>query len=152
MKVNLGCAKKCAGYVCVDIRGGEGIVKADVYDWLMANHGNCEEIKSKNLLEHLPNPAVFLELCHQSLKQGGRFELITDNAEFIPFYFPFWIRHTGIGAHSLNAYALDHCDSIHYMIFTKMHLKNLLKLAGFEKINVRRITLGSRLLARCSKT
>ena len=147
-RVNLGCPKKCLGWTCVDRRG---VPSLDVYDWLehRAKTGDpVYEIRTKNLLEHLPDVGRFLALCNQVLSKGGRLDLITDNAEFLPFYFPFWIRHTGIGAHAVNQYALDNCDSAHFAIFTAMHLKNLMKWAGFRSVTVARVTLGARLLAR----
>ena len=89
-----------------------------------------------------------MKLCHSVLKEEGRITLITDNAEFVPFYLPFWLRHSGIGAHSINKYAIDHCDSVHYMVFTKMHLENLFSVSGFRNITTRRIKFGARLEAR----
>lgn len=147
MKVNLGCPQKCDGWVCVDRRGDPSW---DVYEWLEEMKTSGREvgaIKSKNLLEHLPDPGRFLALCHDVLSHGSRIEIITDNAEFLPFYLPLWVRRTGVGAHSVNMYALDHCGSVHYMIFTQMHLVNLMRNAGFKRVSVSRVTMGARLRA-----
>jgi 2-polyprenyl-3-methyl-5-hydroxy-6-metoxy-1,4-benzoquinol methylase len=111
---------------------------------------SVRELKSKNLLEHLPDPGRFLRLCRNILETGGSLTLITDNAAFMPFYLPLWVRHTGIGAHVVNRYALDHCDSVHYMVFTKMHLENLLRSSGFRRVAVRTILAGSRLEAKAT--
>jgi hypothetical protein len=146
-RVNLGCPKKCPGWLCVDRRGEP---PWDVYDWLeyiLVRGESVGEIRTKNLLEHLPDPGRFFTLCYAVLAYGGKLDLITDNAEFLPFYFPFWARRMGIGAHSINQYAIDHCDSVHYAIFTSMHLRNLMERAGFRAISVRRITMGARLRA-----
>ena len=151
LRVKLGCPTKCAGWTCVDWRGNPS---RDVYDWLeeaVANGVAVAEIRTKNLLEHLPDPGRFLALCHKALSRGARMELITDNAEFLPFYLPFWARGTGIGAHAVNRYAIDNCDSVHYMIFTPMHLENLMRHAGFRRVMVSRITVGSRLRATACK-
>lgn len=147
MKVNLGCPKKCDGWVCIDRRGDPPY---DVYDWLehARKQGQpMEEIKTKNLLEHLTDPGRFLNLCYEVLAKDGRLDLITDNAEFILFYLPFWARRLGIGAHAVNQYALDHCNSVHFMIFTTMHLRNLMDNAGFRSVSVNRLTFGARLRA-----
>lgn len=150
-RVNLGCPVKHDGWICVDRRGDP---PWDVFDWLEeASHRGLvvTEMKTKNLLEHLPDPGRFLRLCFDVLAKGGRIDLITDNAEWLPFYFPFWVRRMGIGAHSVNQYAIDHCDSVHYMIFTPMHLENLMRNAGFKHVIVNRITLGARLHATAHK-
>lgn len=146
-RVNLGCPDVCPGWTCVDRRGAHSW---DVYEWLEGMKqigGVTREFRTKNLLEHLPDPGRFLRLCHDVLRKGGRITIVTDNAGFIPFYIPLWIRHTGVGAHVVNRYAIDHCDSVHYMVFTKMHLENLLRASGFKEVTVRTILLGSRLEA-----
>lgn len=152
----MGCPKYCDrnaddyNITCVDINPKDTrVIKADVLEYLMYLDKTYEHIYSKNLLEHLPNVGTFLFYCHAALKIGGTIDIITDNAEFVPFYWPLgWILHTGIGAHAQNGYALAHCDSIHYGIFTKMHLRNLLENAGFHDVRVRRTWLGARLEAR----
>ena len=116
-------------------------------DYLRSTDDRFETVYSKNLLEHLPNPGVFLAGCYSILKHGGRAIVITDNAEFMPFYLPFWVKHIGVGAHAVNAYALNHCDSVHYAVFTKMHLANLMSDAGFKDTSVRRVFYGARLQA-----
>jgi predicted SAM-dependent methyltransferase len=151
LKVNLGCPKRCSGWTCIDKRGEP---QWDVYDWLEAmksERNTVTELRTKNLLEHLPDPGSFLRLCRQVLQRGGKFTLITDNAAFIPFYFAIWVRHFGVGAHSVNRYAVDNCNSVHYMVFTKMHLENLLNVSGFTKVTVRPILMGSRLEARATR-
>lgn len=142
--LNLGCPKAHKGQVCVDRRKG-GTVQADVYDYLEGGTEKFAEIRSKNLLEHVPDPGRLIRLAASRLERGGTLEIITDNAEFLPFYLPFWARHTGIGAHARPEYALDHCGSPHLMIFTKMHLRNLAELAGLEVREVRRTMFGARL-------
>ncbi len=148
--VNLGCPRYCEGLTCVDVHPlDERVVEANVFDWLSEQDSSVDAIFSKNLLEHLPDPGVFLNLCHNALKPNGILSLITDNAEFFPFYFPFYLTRTGIGAHSCDAYAMSkRCNETHhFMVFTKMHLRNLLEDAGFEVIKIKRITFGIRLLA-----
>jgi len=150
LRVNLGCPNYCDGWTCVDLNPRDSrVVKANVFDWLFENDVECDEIFSKNLLEHLPDPGDFLKRCVQNLKYGGKMSLITDNAEFFPFYFPFFLVKTGIGAHSKDEYAMSkHCNETHhYSIFTKMHLRNLFEYAGFGDIVVKRVLYGVRLKA-----
>lgn len=146
-KLKLGCPYYCKDFTCVDVRQIDPqVIKQDVYDYLeITNDIEYEYIYSKNLLEHLPNVGRFLNLCYNNLANNGKLEIITDNAEFIPFYFPFWIKHTGIGAHSNNDYALNHCNSKHYSIFTKMHLINLFEYSRFKNIKAERIMYNARL-------
>lgn len=146
MNLKLGCPNYCESFTCVDIRQKDKrVIKQDVYEYLSFNKTKYDTIYSKNLLEHIPNVSTFINLCYDHINTSGSLEVITDNAEFLLFYFPFWIPHTGIGAHNKNQYAIDHCDSVHYSIFTKMHLINLFKLAGFRIIVCKRILFGSRL-------
>jgi len=153
MKVNLGCPNYCPDYLCVDMHPKDKrVIKADVFEWLQEEYYEDDyliEIYTKNLLEHLTDPGAFLVLCHNALEKGGRLVLVTDNAEFFPFYLPFYIVKTGIGAHSRDEYAMSkHCNETHhYSIFTKMHLKNLFEYAGFNETVVKRILLGVRLKA-----
>ncbi len=149
--VNLGCPRYCDGMTCVDIHPlDERVVKANVFDWLVEQNQTLDSIYTKNLLEHLPDPGAFLDLCHTALKEKGLVDVITDNAEFFPFYFPFfYMTRTGIGAHSRDEYAMSKwCNETHhYAVFTKMHLRNLFEYAGFRMIKVRRIKFGARLEA-----
>ena len=150
-KLNLGCPYKCDGYTCVDLLPKDvGVIKDDVYYYLpFHTKSKYDEIFTKNMLEHLPDVGRFLSLCFDELKSGGKMIVITDNAEFIPYYLPFWINHTGIGAHNTNKYAesIEHGHTRHYSLFTKMHMQNLLEYTGFKDIKVKRILLGSRLYA-----
>ncbi len=151
IQVNLGCPKYCEGWTCVDIHPKEElVVEANVFDWLSDRQDSLiDHIYTKNMLEHLPDPGAFLSLCKEALKPGGTISVITDNAEFFPFYLPFSLDHTGIGAHSRDKYAMSQrCNETHhFMVFTKMHLKNLLEYAGFEVLLMKRITFGARLQA-----
>jgi SAM-dependent methyltransferase len=136
---------------CVDRRPRDPeVVSMDVMTYLTATEpGTWDMVTSKNLLEHLPDPGRFIELCARALRIGGHLKVITDNAEWLPFYAPFWVKHLGIGAHRCNDYAIDFCASMHYSIFTTMHLRNLFYRAGLEGVKVGRdpYTLGARIWA-----
>ena len=151
LSLNLGCPYYCEDDICVDLHPlNDGVIQSDALEYLKSVIPNSiEKIYSKNLLEHITDIGGFISNCHRILIDGGRLTIITDNAEFIPFYFPFWINHTGIGAHARDEYAQDISHNIthHYMIFTKMHLFNFFKYYGFRDIQVKRITFGARLQA-----
>lgn len=149
-KLNLGCPIFCSGYTCVDLHPHQlYVIKSDVLEYLKTNNKKYDEIYSKNLLEHLMNIDDFILYSIMRLNDGGKLIIITDNAEFIPFYIPLFINHTGLGAHAKDEYAnhKTHNGTHHYMIFTKMHLYNILNHFMFRQISVKRITFGSRLKA-----
>lgn len=146
MKVNLGCPRYCEGYLCVDLfPTDDRVLRADAIAWLHREI-EVEEIKTENLLEHLPNVQEFLKLCYSRLVTGGRIIVVTDNAEWLPFYLPIDIPKSGIGAHSVPSYSLRF-NAVHLSIFTKMHLSEHLILAKFGNVRVRRIwrVLGARI-------
>jgi ubiquinone/menaquinone biosynthesis C-methylase UbiE len=81
------------------------------------------EIYEKNLLEHIPNPALHLfEVC-RALKKGGTLTLITDNAACLKYYL--------LGTHT-GGYSKHGGKDKHYALFTEEHVKNLLQLSGLE--------------------
>lgn len=142
-RVKLGCPKYCPGYTCVDLYPiDDRVIRQEALDFLSAHRAELDHIYSKNMLEHVGNPLELLKRAYLSLKPGGELTIITDNAEWLPFYLPFPLVHTGIGAHGARQqeYLRHFGDrTTHYMIFTKAHLKSLLTAAGFRHITVRRM-------------
>jgi len=144
---NLGCPNYCRPNVCVDLFPKNAkVVKDDVYSWLFEQE-DLPSIYSKNLIEHLSNPGQFLRFCYRALVPDGRIMIITDNAEFLPYYARFVIARLGVGAHGNNAYVSRFNDSTHKMIFSKLHLSNLLKEVGFARVEVKRVSMGAKLVA-----
>lgn len=148
-KVNIGCPIKCKDYLCVDLHPKDkDVIESDFINFLSINPDSFVEIYSKNMIEHIDNIGQFLSLARIALRENGILKIITDNAEFFPFYFPI-IHKFGIGAHSSNKYIenykYENCAP-HLCLYTKMHLENLFHKYGFEVIVCKRITLGSRLL------
>jgi hypothetical protein len=154
VRVNLGCPIKCEGYLCVDLHPEEeGVIEADALEFLKEFEGELAEIRSKNMLEHITEINDFFNGCQRALVKGGKLIIITDNAEFLPFYLPF-IHRWGFGAHSSNEYFNNyryHRCGAHYCVFTKLHLRNLFERYGFEIEELKRITFGARILCRGSK-
>lgn len=148
-KINIGCPIKCKDYLCIDANPKDKtVVESDFKSFLLQNPDSFNEIYSKNMIEHIDNIGEFLSLARRALRDNGIIRLITDNAEFLPFYFPI-IHKLGIGAHSSNKYIqnykYENCAP-HLCLYTKMHLENLLTKYGFEVLVCKRITLGSRIL------
>jgi len=81
------------------------------------------EVYEKNLLEHMPNPAMHLvEVC-RIMRRGGRLNLITDNAACLKYYL--------LGTHT-GGYSKHGGKDKHFALFTMEHLKNLFQLSGFD--------------------
>jgi len=149
-KLELGNPHKRQDYITVDLNPVEaGVIKDEAIHFLRATTDHYEVIESYNLLEHLPNPGEFLKLCYERLDDGGKCIVVTDNAEWFPYYLPI-IHALGVGAHQSNHYRYIGTSkgatvTVHYMVFSPLHLRNLLTYAGFTKIKVRRTTFGARL-------
>lgn len=143
MKVKLGCPKFCRGYTCVDLYPFDNrVIQQDAFEFLESHKAELDYIYSKNMLEHVGNPLELIRRAYSSLKPGGELIIITDNAEWLPFYLPFPIAHTGIGAHGSkqHEYLLHFGDRTnHYMVFSKANLNALLSTAGFRHIIIHRM-------------
>ena len=81
------------------------------------------EVYERNLLEHMPNPAMHLTEVSRTMKRDGILTLITDNAACLKYYL--------LGTHT-GGYSKHEGRDRHYALFTVEHLKNLLLLTGFD--------------------
>jgi len=81
------------------------------------------EVYEKNLLEHMPNPAMHLTEVSRTMKRDGKLILITDNAACLKYYV--------LGTHT-GGYSKHGGKDRHYALFTVEHVKNLLQLSGFD--------------------
>ncbi|MFA6023171.1 MAG: methyltransferase domain-containing protein [Candidatus Pacearchaeota archaeon] len=128
IKLHLACGTDYReGYINIDI---DKNVKADVYQdftkGLPFKNNSVDEIFSKNVFEHIPNPLDFLLEIKRVLKKGGTAKLITSNASYFIYHFP-----RKVGYHdSYNIYH-DENDQ-HYFMFQKGHLEAFSKRAGFK--------------------
>jgi SAM-dependent methyltransferase len=139
MRVNLGCPKPCPGFDrCID-----QLTSPEVSVYRLEQTfapGSVDYAYSKNLLEHLGNPLEFLESVRRILRVGGTLDLVTDNAQFAPFYWrslaPLnrWFRY---GVFGIHAGAPFQCAAgAHYAIFTEAHLRQLFDAAGLAVAGV----------------
>jgi hypothetical protein len=144
IKFNIGCPNYCKEWFCVDENPKDSrVIRENAISFLARQPArSVDEIYSKNMLEHLPNPGSFFTVSYFALKEGGKLRIITDNAEWFLFYIPLLCKF-GIGAHSRNDYVVKNdktCNSSsHYMLFTKMHLRNFCSNFGFEVIYINRM-------------
>ncbi len=140
VRVNLGCPNFHEGWVCVDLHPRDSaVVRDDAVNYMTGRPpGSVSEVMTKNLLEHLPNVQQFLKACYEALEDGGRICVITDNAEWLPFYLPVAVPRLGVGAHAVKKYALRF-NTVHYSIFSPMHLTLHLTDAGFSDVRVNRL-------------
>ena len=124
--LNLGCNEDNFGTHRVDlVLTGTTTHVFNIEEGIKFEDEFFDIIYERNLFEHLRNHGFHLEECYRVLKKGGKLTLITDNAACI--------RHYLSGTHS-GRYEKEHKDNPsdkHYALFTKHHLKNLFKHAGF---------------------
>lgn len=97
------------------------VVQMSALDWLTDKRRQLDLIVSLDFIEHLYRDEVlnFLDLCHASLKPGGRLILQTPNADS-----PFGI-------------AVRYGDITHECIYNANQLVRLLRRAGFADIEYR---------------
>jgi 2-polyprenyl-3-methyl-5-hydroxy-6-metoxy-1,4-benzoquinol methylase len=98
----------------------KNIVQADAAEFLEKEKSNYSLIFARDLLEHIPKEKLVptVKLIHESLKEKGAFIAQTVNAES-----PLWGR-------------LRHGDLTHTMAFTHSSANQLMRLAGFDKIDI----------------
>lgn len=151
MKLKAGCPKRCEGWVCVDINPLDpDVIKDDILHYLAkAKPASFDQIVAENLIEHLKNVGSFFAYSYDALRTNGILKIVTDNAEFFPFYVP-KIKALGFSAHAEENYRYllksKGCKSTsHYAVFTKLHLRNYCRAYNFHIIELKRVMFGARL-------
>ena len=97
-------------------------VIADVHH-LPFRNGVFAKVRSSNVLEHSPNPLLFLKEQYRVLLDGGEIELTTDNAQ----NYSWSVLQPGRGGINHPNYCRDH-----YMIFYPENVLRLMRLAKFK--------------------
>ena len=120
--LNVGCGNDLRGDVRLDLFPTSAANVVGDAQHLPFQNATFEEVYEKNLLEHMPNPAMHLTEVGRIMKPGGRLTLITDNAACLKYYL--------LGTHT-GGYSKQGGKDRHYAVFTMEHLKNLLQFAGF---------------------
>lgn len=99
------------------------VTEASVLDFLNSRSDTYDFISGLDIVEHFYKPEVlnFIDLCHRSLRSGGRLVLQTPNAD------------------SPWGMAMRYGDFTHEVSFNPNSLTRLLALAGFKDIGVREL-------------
>lgn len=129
--LNVGCGATTYGTHRVDFDRTAAVTELASSLHLPYRDGAFDEVYADNILEHMPNPLLFLQEAARVLRRGGRLVLITDHAAYLGFYLKglrFADNHQFHGVHGDR----------HYMLFTEGHLRNFCDAAGLK---VERITL-----------
>lgn len=125
LTLDVGCGRRKRASIGIDFsRDSDADVIADAHH-LPFKAGIFDKVISVTVLEHSPNPLLFLEEQYRILKPGGKIELVTDNASFYRWSI---LRFKGI-KHE------DYHEN-HYMIFFPKNVQRLFRLAGFKVISM----------------
>lgn len=129
---NLGCGDDTYGDYRVDINKTKATTHVfNVEKGIKFDDDMFDEVCSRNLLEHLRNVGFHLDECHRILKPNGKIRIITDNAECIRYY---WF-----GTHTGKYEKENEPNDKHFEVFTKSHLLNHFRDAGFRDITLKYI-------------
>jgi predicted SAM-dependent methyltransferase len=132
--LDVGCGKHKRGTIGIDYsKDSEADLIADAH-FLPFKDGVFDKVVSTTVLEHSPNPLVFLKEQHRVLKENGEVELVTDNAQYYKWSV---LKFRG------KRHEDYHKD--HYMIFFPKNLQRLFKLAGFKVTSIKLIGIKGRL-------
>jgi ubiquinone/menaquinone biosynthesis C-methylase UbiE len=129
MDLDVGCGCKKHGDIGIDIsRNSAADVIADAQH-LPFKDCTFGSVISTYVIEHSPNPLIFLQEQHRVLRSGGRITVQTDNAQ----YYAWSVLRKGLGG-SFHYYAEREEYVNHYMIFYPKNIVRLLSLAGFKNM------------------
>lgn len=143
--LNVGCGPDTYGTSRVDLHRASAATELASALALPYRSGVFGEVRAANVLEHMPNPLLFLEEAARVLAPGGRLVLVTDHAGYAGYHF------VGLRPGDNHRWHGARGDR-HYMLFTPAHLRNLCEAAGLRVLRTElftkwRPTLLARLLA-----
>jgi ubiquinone/menaquinone biosynthesis C-methylase UbiE len=123
VSLDVGCGKSKRGDIGIDYsKRSDADVIADSH-FLPFRDGAFNSVTSFVVLEHSPNPLIFLKEQYRVLKPNGKVTVVTDNAQ----YFRVSVLSLGLRGVRHEDYCKDH-----YMIFFPENVKRLMRLAGFR--------------------
>jgi SAM-dependent methyltransferase len=139
--VDVGCGNGKFLSVLHDLRPDIGLAGVDIADVGITGlpdftfyHGQLEEVAIEqssfdavycsNLIEHVPDPLVFLRKCHEILKPGGMIFGITPD-------------HLSLDRYVFGRYWAGYHYPRHTFIFNHRNIRAILERAGFEVVQVR---------------
>lgn len=82
MKLDVGCGNYKHGDIGVDLLKSNCTDVVCDAEFLPFRNSSFSEVCSHNVLEHSPNPLNFLKEQYRVLKNGGKINCITDNAQY----------------------------------------------------------------------
>jgi ubiquinone/menaquinone biosynthesis C-methylase UbiE len=124
--LDVGCGKCKRGDIGVDYsRNSAADIIADAC-YLPFRDKVFDKITSTVVLEHVPNPLNFLKEQHRVLKNSGKIEVTTDNAQ-----------HYCWSVMKLRGIRHEDYHGDLYMIFFPKNVIRLMTLAGFQNITFR---------------
>ena len=132
--LNLGSGTSTKGDVRLDIYPLENVnCVYDIEKGLPFKENYFDDIFCQCVFEHMKNPGFILAECYRVLKNGGKMELLTDNAGYLLYHI--WKRNIH-GGYCDGTGGTEKKDR-HYALYTKEHLQNHFESAGFkvEKID-----------------
>lgn len=133
MVLDVGCGKHKRGTIGIDYsKDSEADIIADAH-FLPFKDEIFDKVISITVLEHSPNPLVFLKEQYRILKYNGKVELITDNAQYYKWSV---LRFRG------KKHEDYHKD--HYMIFFPKNVQRLFERAGFKVTSIKLIGIRGR--------
>jgi SAM-dependent methyltransferase len=121
--LNVGCGNDTRCDVRLDLFPTPAANIVGDAQHLPFRNGVFSEVYEKNLLEHMPNPAMHLVEVYRIMQRGGRLNVITDNAACLKYYL--------LGTHT-GGYSKHEGKDKHFALFTMEHLKNLFQFSGFD--------------------
>jgi ubiquinone/menaquinone biosynthesis C-methylase UbiE len=123
LSLDVGCANTKRGTIGVDRRRGtDADVICDIH-YLPFKDECFDSVFSGNVLEHSPNPLIFLKEQHRVLRPKGKVITRTDNAQ----YYTWAVMRPGHGGIRNEDY-----DPEHVAIFYPKNVERLFKHAGFR--------------------
>jgi predicted SAM-dependent methyltransferase len=133
--IQLGCGNSFYGTDRLDfLKTDATTLVYDIEKGIPFSDETFDEVYSKSFLEHLINVGFHLKECYRVLKQNGIISVTTDNAACARYYWK------GIATHNGRYEKLHSEGDRHFSIFSKNHLLNHFKKAGFKEIKITYVT------------
>lgn len=133
MVLNLGSGDQDYGDIRLDKYRGKANVIADLEGPLPFPTDTFDLVYSRWVFEHLRNPGLVLSEMKRVCKRGGRVVIITDNAGSIGQNWPG-------GAHAGGYVRIARgSEDRHYSLYTLEHMRNHLRRAGLQVVEVKLI-------------
>jgi ubiquinone/menaquinone biosynthesis C-methylase UbiE len=133
--LNIGCGDEFYGTDRIDIQKTKASTKEwDIEKGIPYNNNVFDEIRCWRILEHLKNIGFFIDECYRVLKNGGRIDVITDNAGYIIFH----IKTDHNDYINIKNYTENYSRNVndhHRNLFVPSHLKYLFYNFNIISIN-----------------